>query len=135
MRRAEMIELRSMLLVVAALLAGCEGETAVPDAKQTAAPLTIRNDFHERMLALDDLQRGAALRRAIRASKESCDRVEAAAFQQDHENLKMWIARCQAAAYAVFLAADGGVQVRKCSDVLSLGLPKCDETAMAATTG
>lgn len=130
-----MIELRSMILLAAALLAGCERERAVPDTEQAAAPVTIRNDFHERMLALDELQRGAALRRAIRASKERCDRVEAAAFQQDHENLKMWTARCQTAAYAVFLAADGGVQVRKCEDVQSLGLPKCDERAVAAKTG
>lgn len=108
-----------------ALLGACGSETAAPAGNSAAPVTTIRNEYHERMSALDDLQRGAALRRAIRSSGESCDRVEASAFQQDHENLKMWIARCQSTDYAVFLAATGDVQVRSCADMVSLKLPAC----------
>lgn len=113
------------VVVALALLGGCGEGAQAPAANQASAPVTIRNDFHEDMMRLDDLQRGAALRRAIRSSGESCDRVEASSFQQDHANLKMWNARCQGTAYAVFLAVNGEVQVRKCADLASLGLPAC----------
>lgn len=107
------------------LLAGCGSAPTAPAADEKAAAVTIRNDFHEGLLRIDALQRGAALRRAIRASGERCDRVEAAQFQQDHENMKMWTARCQSNRYAVYLAADGRVQVRACGQAVELGLPQC----------
>lgn len=116
---------REMIVVaLLAVLCGC-GESSAPADKAAAPVTTIRNDYHDRMTALDELQRGAALRRAIRSSGESCDRVEASAFQQDHENLKMWTARCQANEYAVFLAANGDVQVRPCEQAAQLKLPEC----------
>lgn len=110
-------------------LGGCDGGT--PAAKVPAQVTTIRNDFHDRMLGLTELRRSAALRNAIRTSRESCDRVDASAFQQDHENLKMWVARCQRTDYAVFLAANGDVQVRKCPDLVALKLPACRALAAA----
>ena len=51
--------------------------------------------------------------------------MEAAAFQQDHDNLKMWTATCQTRSYAVFLAPNGDVQVRDCKDTAVLKLPAC----------
>lgn len=118
---------RRLTAMLAVLIAGplgaCDGGT--PPKQATAPVTTVRNDYHERMLALDELLRGAALRRAIRATGASCDRVEASAFQQDHENLKMWTARCQNNDYAVFLAATGDVQVRPCEDAAQLKLPAC----------
>lgn len=112
-------------LAATVLLGGCNGERDARSPGTKTAAVTIRNDFHEGLLRLDDLQRGASLRGVIRRSGERCDRVEASAFQQDHENLKMWTARCQANAYAVYLAADGQVQVRQCSQAAQLGLPAC----------
>lgn len=119
-------------IAASAMLAGCDDGIEAPAPK--AAPMTIRNDYHDRMLRLDTLPRDAALRRAIRTTGARCDRVEASAFQQDHANLKMWTARCQTNAYAVFLAANGDVQVRNCTDVAALGLPTC-RIPEASTTG
>lgn len=116
-----------------AVLTAC-GSQPPAATEPTAAATTIRNDFHERMVVLDELQRGAALRRAIRSSGESCDRVEAAAFQQDWKNLKMWTARCQSNAYAVYLAATGDVQVRPCEQAAELKLPACNVPAGEAAT-
>lgn len=121
-----------------AVLSGCGSETAPPAGNMAVPATTIRNTYHEQMFALNELQRGAALRNAIRSSGESCDRVEASAFQQDHENLKMWTARCQSTTYAVFLAATGDVQVRSCADAATLRLPACrnmEATAPAKSAG
>lgn len=111
-------------LMALVMLAACGSQSPARTENQAKAT-TIRNEYHERMSALDDLQRGAALRRAIRSSGESCDRVEAAAFQQDYENLKMWTAKCQSNAYAVYLAPTGDVQVRDCEQAVQLKLPTC----------
>lgn len=108
------------------LLAAC-GSAAPPPTDKPTKITTIRNEFHDRMSVLGDLQRGAVLRNAIRTSGERCDRVEASAFQQDYENLKMWTAKCQTNTYAVFLAATGDVQVRPCAQMVELKLPACRE--------
>lgn len=115
-------------LILLCLAAGCDGgaDPAAPARPETV--VTVRNEYHDSMLRLDDLQRGGALRRAIRSAGESCDRVTASAFQQDYTNLKMWTVRCQKSAYAVFLAANGDVQVRKCADAAVLKLPLCKES-------
>ena len=110
--------------VMAATLAACDGGGAPADAP-ARAPLAMANPYHDNLAKLGELQRGAALRRAVRAAGESCDRVEAAAFQQDHQNLKMWNARCQTKTYAVFLAPNGDVQVRDCASAATLRLPAC----------
>ncbi len=118
-------------LMMLALLGACGSAAEPPTTRKATKVTTIRNDFHDRISALDDLQRGAVLRNAIRTSGESCDRVEASAFQQDYENLKMWTAKCQTSTYAVFLAATGDVQVRPCSQTVELKLPACREPAGA----
>lgn len=115
---------KKAISVVVLTLAGCGSGTPAQD-RTAAAPTTIRNEYHERMSVLDDLRRNAALRGAIRSSNESCDRVEASAFQRDYENLKMWTVRCKSNAYAVFLAANGDVQVRDCAQAAELKLPVC----------
>lgn len=112
-------------LAALALLGACGSPDTAP--VENRVKTTIRNEYHERMLALSELQRGAALRNAIRSSKERCDRVEASAFQADHENLKMWTAKCQSSTYAVFLAPTGDVQVRPCDQAAALKLPACVE--------
>lgn len=108
------------------LLTGCDGGAApAGEARPPAKAITVTNPFHDGLLKLDTLRRDAALRGAIRSAKESCDRVESSAFQQDHGNLKMWIATCQRTAYALFLAPTGDVQVRQCANLVSLKLPEC----------
>lgn len=114
------------LAALALILTGCDAGDA-PGDKQAPArkAITVANPFHDSLIKLDELQRGAALRRAIREAKETCDRVETSAFQEDYGNLKMWVATCQHTAYAVFLAPTGDVQVRQCGDLASLKLPAC----------
>jgi len=115
------------LAALGLFLGGCDSGGA-PGETPAAAPktITVANSFHDSLIKLDELNRGAALRRAIREARETCDRVETAAFQQDYTNLKMWVATCQRTAYAVFLAPTGDVQVRRCADLASLKLPACN---------
>ena len=115
-----------MAVAAGAMLGACDGGTEKTQAPAPVrAPVVMSNPYHDSLVKLTELGRGAALRRAIRATKESCDRVESAAFQQDHDNLKMWTATCQTRSYAVFLAPNGDVQVRDCKDAATLRLPAC----------
>jgi len=128
--------LAAALTSLALILTGCDdgnapGETPAPAPKA----ITVANPFHDSLIKLDELRRGAALRRAIRETKETCDRVETSAFQQDYGNLKMWVATCQRTAYAVFLAPTGDVQVRRCADLASLKLPACSLPEAAPAKG
>lgn len=122
-----------MALATGALLAACDGGGA---AEPPPAPrhVTMANPFHDSLTKLTELGRRAALRRAIRTAKESCDRVDAATFQQDHGNLKMWTARCRSNDYAVFIAPNGDVQVRNCKDAATLKLPMCRPIAESRST-
>lgn len=126
----------ALLAALTVVVSGCDGrdskgETPAPAAKA----ITVANPFHDSLIKLDELRRGAALRRAIRDAQETCDRVETAAFQQDYTNLKMWVATCQRTAYAIFLAPTGDVQVRQCTDLASLKLPVCSLPEAAPTKG
>ena len=112
-------------LAVAAMLGGCDSGGAPRQEARARAPLVVANPFHDRLLQLSDLQRDASFRGAIRSAGESCDRVEASRFQQDHGNLKMWTASCRQSAYAVFVAPNGDIQVRDCADAATLKLPAC----------
>ena len=115
-----------MAVAAGAMLGACDGGAdRAPTGAPVRAPVVVNNPYHDNLVKLTELGRGAALRRAIRAAQESCDRVEAAAFQQDHDNLKMWTATCQSRSYAVFLAPNGDVQVRECADMAALELPAC----------
>ncbi|MDO6413795.1 hypothetical protein Q4F19_05325 [Sphingomonas sp. BIUV-7] len=118
-------------LLAAALL-------ATPLAAQTpdAAMRTSRQ-----MAALPEIQRYAAIRRAIQDNGLWCPRVAAAAFQQPIKNLAMWVARCDAITapkktlagtmpkssetYGVFIGPDGTVQAGQCSEITKVKWPAC----------
>ena len=125
MMKTQAAALAALIPALALALSGCDGGGAPGEAPVPKA-ITVANPFHDSLIKLDELNRGAALRRAIREARETCDRVETAAFQQDYTNLKMWVATCQRTAYAVFLAPTGDVQVRRCADLASLKLPACN---------
>ena len=113
-------------MAAGAMLVACDGGGTDERAKAPApAAVVVSNPYHDNLVELTELGRGAVLRRAIRTARESCNRVESAAFQQDHDNLKMWTATCQSRSYAVFLAPNGDVQVRNCADMATLKLPAC----------
>lgn len=84
------------------------------------------NPFSDRLATLSELQRNAALRRAVLDSGQYCKRVEWSARQQQHKNLVMWVARCNPGGdKAVYIGPDGSVQVRPCADSATLKLPMC----------
>ncbi|HEY9553816.1 hypothetical protein [Allosphingosinicella sp.] len=106
------------------VLAGCDG------AGETGARKTIEvtgeAPYVEQLKALGEMNRGLALRRAIQDSGERCKRVDSSGYQQDYRNLSMWTARCSDSGdWALFVAPNGDVQVRRCEDAASLELPTC----------
>lgn len=111
------------------LLAGCDGG---PPTNTRSIKVNQTNPFHDRLSALSELNRSLALRRAVQDSGESCRKIERSAFQGDYQALKMWTASCASGRdYAVFIAPNGDVQVRKCADAKTLGLPECRLEATA----
>lgn len=109
-----------------ALLAGCDSG---PPTKTKSIKVAATNPFHDRLMAATELNRSLALRRAVQDSGERCKRIERSGFQGDHQALKMWRASCSDGGdYAVFIGSTGDVQVRKCADAKTLGLPECRPT-------
>jgi hypothetical protein len=126
-------------------LAGCGGESggsgnqAAPSAEAdnsaeasadaaVSRETRIANRPHEALLRLDDSSRRITLVRAIRATGNRCPRrVEPNPVHQgDYEGMAYWTARCDNdEQYAVFVAPNEDVQVRKCSDMAELRLPAC----------
>lgn len=110
---------------VLATLAGCGGEGG-NQAGSKAKQIRVTNQFHERLLALDERNRRVGLLRAVRDSRNRCRSVVAGTHQQEYEGLAMWVARCEDhRQWAIFIAPSGQVQVRNCSEVQQLGLPVC----------
>jgi hypothetical protein len=105
-------------------LAGCGGAPEASNTRQIEVTGDIA--YVEQLKALDEMNRGLALRRAIQDSGERCKRVDASGYQQDYENLSMWTARCSDSGdWALFIAPNGDVQVRSCEDAATLELPAC----------
>ena len=119
----------------AALIAGlsaCDGG-ANPNSSEGAGAVTkikIRNKPHEDLLKLDDARRRVGLIRAIRDTGNRCPRrVEPNPVHQgEYRGMALWTARCDNnRQYAIFIAANGDVQVRRCEHMEQLGLPACRE--------
>ena len=120
----------------AALIAGvsaCGDGGNAPQSSEGAGAVTkikIRNRPHEDLLALPDELRRVALVRAIRETRNRCPRrVEPNPVHQgEYRGMALWTARCDNnSQYAVFIAANGDVQVRRCEHMEQLGLPACRE--------
>lgn len=96
------------------------GLVVAPAAAQTA------DAYSNRLLKLSDLQQRSVLRRAILDAGESCKRVDRAAVSGRYKNLVVWTARCTPDEdYGLFIGPDASVQVRKCAEAKTLGLPPC----------
>jgi hypothetical protein len=118
------------LLAAATLvaLAGC-GDGGRQEATDGATKINVSNPFHEQMQSLSPLNRALALKRAIQDSGQRCTRMLGSAYVGQYERMHVWTGRCQQPDrdWAVFIAANGDVQVRNCEDVAALGLPACKE--------
>jgi hypothetical protein len=106
-----------------ALLTACGGERTVNN--QTA--ISIANEHHEELLRLSPGRQRLAMRRAILDSRYRCISVDNAGYQEEYRNMRMWVATCgqEQKTFAVYIAANGDVQVRDCADAGTLSLPRC----------
>jgi len=77
--------------------------------------------------ALNPLNRRIGLLRAIQQSGFRCrGGVLTGAYQQQYQNLSMWVALCgDGKNYAVFIAPTDDIQVRDCTEHAQLNLPLC----------
>jgi hypothetical protein len=109
---------------VAVLLAAC-GETNVPNEQERR--IRIANKHHDELMALPPNLQRLAMMRAIRNTGNRCQRVDNAGYQEEYRNMRMWVAVCgvEQKTYAVYLAANGDVQVRDCAEAGTLELPRC----------
>jgi hypothetical protein len=119
---------------------------ALSAASLLAAPLLAQAPgaamtYSKQMAALPEIQRYAAIRRAILDNGLWCPRVTAAAFQQPIKNLAMWVARCDAITaptktlagtmpksqetYGLFIGPDGTAQAGQCSEITKVKWPAC----------
>lgn len=84
------------------------------------------NKGSDDLKALSPIYQRIALLRAIRSSGKRCQRVERLGYQQDYEQLAMWVALCDDGRHwSVFIAPNDDVQVRDCTQHGQLGLPVC----------
>ncbi|HEY0084507.1 MAG TPA: hypothetical protein VGB65_01220 [Allosphingosinicella sp.] len=103
-------------------LAGCED--GAPQPQRTA--IKAANPTSDGLKALSPIYRSLGLRRAIVDNGQRCKKVDRGHFQQDYQNMAMWTANCtDSGEWAVFIAPNGNVQVRRCGNLASIKLPAC----------
>ena len=112
--------------LLVALAAGC-GEEQPPEDRPA---IKMANPHHDQLLALPAQLQRLGVMRAIRDNGKRCQRVEAAAYQQDYRNMVMWVALCSDGRHwALFIAPNGDTQVRECAQARQLDLPQCRPVA------
>ncbi len=111
--------------VLALLMLGASGCEEAPP-REPVRPTKITNPHHDRLLALPGELQRLGLMRAIRDNGRRCQRVEAAAYQQDYRQMAMWVALCSDGRHwAVYIAPNGDTQLSPCPEARQLGLPQC----------
>ena len=108
-------------------LAGC-GQSG--GGSGNVASVRLANPQSDQLKGMSDLYRNLGLRRAIMDSGQKCKKSEGGAFQEDYKNMAMWTTHCvDSGDWAIFVAPGGEVQVRRCADAATLGLPPCGRPA------
>ena len=117
----------ALLLAGAAMLAGCGGDRGENLGKEEPK-IRIANEYHEELMRLPPNLQRLAMMRAIRDSRNRCTRVDNTGYQEEYRNMRMWVAVCgeEERSYAIYIAANGDVQVRDCADAGTLSLPRCE---------
>jgi hypothetical protein len=106
-------------------LAGC-GDTGAPSANKAEPRIRAANPGSDRLKGLSPLYQRIGLLRAIRSSGKRCRRVDRLGYQQEYEQMAMWVALCDdRRTWSVFIAPNENVQVRDCAQHAELGLPVC----------
>jgi hypothetical protein len=95
-------------------------------AAAPALAVGVANDFNAQLSKMSSFQQRATLRRAVLDHNLYCDHIGPVAYQGPYKNLEMWVVKCdKGAAYGAFIGPDGTVQVRPCTDLVTLKLPAC----------
>lgn len=113
---------------IAVLLAGCSGGDYGQNLANGQEPrIRIANKHHDALLQLPPNGQRLAMMRAIRGTGNRCQRVDNTGYQEEYRNMRMWVAVCgeENKSYAVYIAANGDVQVRDCAEAGQLALPRC----------
>lgn len=127
---------RFAALLTIVLIGGCtEAPSDGPRGSANAAgaddrpAIRMANPHDDQLRALPPHLQRLAMMRAVRDTGNACQRVDNAGYQQDYQNLRMWVAVCGAEnkRWAVFIAPNGDVQVRDCADAGQLSLPRCED--------
>jgi hypothetical protein len=110
---------------LALALAACGGEA--PEAPEDRPrQIRVANPHNDALANLSEPMRNLALMRALRDNGRRCQRVERAAYQEEHRGLAMWTAMCNdGRQWAIFIAPNADIQVRLCEEAGQLGLPPC----------
>ena len=117
MRKAMMAGAAAMLA-----LAGCDDGASQPQRKA----MKLANPTSEGLTKLPELYRFLGLRRAIVDNGQRCKKVDRGHFQQDYKSMAMWTANCtDTGEWAIFIAPNGNVQVRRCGNLPRINLPTC----------
>ncbi len=116
--------LAACTIPLALALAAC-GDTSPPG--NGGVQINIANEGSDRLKALNPMNKRIGLLRAIQQSGMRCrGGVLTGAYQQQYQNLSMWVALCaDGKNYAVFIAPTDDIQVRDCTEHAQLGLPAC----------
>jgi len=105
-----------------ALLGGC-GDGSPPAPRPV---IKVQGEEQKMLAKANELDRSIALKRAVQDAGSTCKRVTATGFVTDYKNMAMWQAACaEGKEWAIFIAANGAVQVRPCADLKELLLPEC----------
>ena len=113
------------------LLAGCED--GAPEPERSTTTMRAANPVSDQLKGLSELYRYLGLRRAIVDNGQRCKKVDRGGYQQEYKSMAMWTAHCtDSGDWAIFLAPSGDVQVRRCGNLASLGLPLCKSGAAPA---
>ena len=111
----------TIIAAASALLTGCDQPAPTPKPV-----IKVQGDEQRQLAAASDMNRAIALKRAIYDGGGTCKRVTATGFVTDYKNMSMWQAACDDGRdWAIFIAANGSIQLRPCADLKELKLPEC----------
>ncbi len=115
------------------LLGGC-GSADYGGKNDQEPRIRIANKHHDDLTKLRPGLQRLTMLRAVRDARHRCQRVSNAGYQEEYRNMRMWVADCDVEnkRFAVYLAANGDVQVRDCADAGQLSLPRCQGLPPAA---
>ena len=115
-------------LAALAALAGCEDGSPQPERQ----PMKAANPVSDQLKGLNEVYRHLGLRRALVDNGQRCKRVDRGAYQQEYKTMAMWTAHCtDSGDWAIFIAPNASVQVRRCGNLERTGLPQCRPPAAA----